>query len=227
MIGNKSHLNIVRVGANISYSSLKEIGNRILESFQGVITDFQVCHHNSPLMESIDAQLLTMILHHDIGGHTLGITDADLRTHDKDEFYNSIIGGKNPRNDVAVVSTKKLSPGHINTTAEYNLYISRTLKVALHEVGHNFGLTDHASYQKSPDGSLCPMSKGEFNKFGFRGYVQAVIDGRGMNFCEECNYFLKRLYGAGRKLTKMMADGLQSCNSIRPPAQDPYHRPAS
>lgn len=210
MIGNKSHLNIVRIGTNISYSSLKEIGNRLIESFQGIIQEFQVSHHNSPLMESIDAQLLTMILHHDIGGHTLGITDADLRTQDDDEFYNSIIGGKNPQNDVAVVSTKKLSPEHMDTTDDYDLYIDRTLKVSLHEVGHNFGLTDHASYQKASDGSLCPMSKGEFNRFGYRGYVQAIIDGRGMNFCEECSYFLKRLYGAGRKLTKLMTDGLQS-----------------
>lgn len=209
MIDNKTQLNIVRIGANISYSSLKEIGNRILESFQGIIKEFQVSHHNSPLVESIDAQLLTMILHHDIGGHTLGITDADLRTQDNDEFYNSIIGGKNPQNDVAVVSTKKLSPEHIDTTEDYDLYINRTLKVSLHEVGHNFGLTDHASYQKALDGSLCPMSKGEFNKFGYRGYVQAIIDGRGMIFCEECGYFLKRLYGVGIKLTQLMADGLQ------------------
>ena len=210
MIENMTHLNIVRIGNTISYSSLKEIGNRILDSFRGIIKEFQVSHHNSPLVESIDAKLLTMILHQEIGGHTLGITDADLRTQDEDEFYNSIIGGKNPQNDVAVVSTKKLSPEHIDSTADYDLYIDRTLKVSLHEVGHNFGLTDHASYQKASDGSLCPMSKGEFNKFGYRGYVQAVIDGRGSTFCEECEDFLKRVYGFGRRLTKLMADGLQS-----------------
>lgn len=219
MIECKAHLNIVRVGTSISYSSLKEIGNRLLESFQGLIKEFQLSHHNSPFVESIDAQLLTMVLYHDIGGHTLGITDADLRTQDDDEFYNSIIGGKNPLNDVAVVSTKKLSPEHIDTTEDYDLYISRTLKVSLHEVGHNFGLTDHASYQKAPDGSLCPMSKGEFNKFGYWGYVQAIIDGRGVNFCEECRYFLKRLYGAGRKLTKLMADGLQPSFIFNTPGQ--------
>jgi hypothetical protein len=152
-----------------------------------------------------------MILHQEIGGHTLGITDADLRTQDDDEFYNSIIGGKNPQNDVAVVSTNKLSPEHIDSTEDYELYINRTLKVCLHEVGHNLGLTDHASYRKASDGALCPMSKGEFNKFGYRGYVQAIIDGRGMIFCEECGFFLKRLYGFGRRLSKMMTDGLQSC----------------
>ena len=210
MIETKTSLNIVRIGNNISYSSLKEIGNRVLDSFQGVIEEFQLSHHSSPYIGSIDAQLLTMILHEEIGGHTLGITDADLRTQDEDEFYNSIIGGKNPQNDVAVVSTKKLSPKKIETQKDYDLYISRTLKVSLHEVGHNFGLIDHASYQRASDGSLCPMSKGEFNKFGYRGYVQAIVDGRGMLFCAECCYFLKKVYGFGRKLIKFMADGLSS-----------------
>ena len=214
MIENKTHLNIVRIGTSITYSSLQEIGNRILGSFQGIIKEFQLSHYNSPLVDSIDAQLLTMILDQEVGGHTLGITDADLLTQDDDEFYNSIIGGKNPRNDVAVVSTKKLSPENIDTTADYDLYINRTLKVSLHEVGHNFGLTDHVSYQKAPDGSLCPMSKGEYNKFGYWGYVKAIIDGRGLIFCEECGYFLKKMYGFGRKLSKLMADGLQPCNTI-------------
>jgi predicted Zn-dependent protease len=136
-----------------------------------------------------------MILHEQYGGHTLGITDADLKTEDEDEFYNTIIGGKNTTNYVAVVSTRKLSPDKITSEREYQIYIGRTLKVSLHEVGHNLGLTDHASYRRAPDGSLCPMSKGEFNKFGYRGYVHVIIDGRGLRFCEECTHFLRRMYG--------------------------------
>ena len=195
MLGNLSKLNIVRIGSDITYSSLKEIGYRILESFEGIIKQFELSHHNTPVLESIDAQLLTMILYDEVGGHTLGITDADLKTQDEDEFYNSIFGGKNPGNNVAVVSTKKLSPRKINTEKEYELFINRTLKVSLHEVGHNFGLTDHASYQVTRDGTLCPMSRGEFNKFGFKGYVTVIIDGRGLTFCDECNYFLDQMYG--------------------------------
>ena len=195
MLGNLSKLNIVRIGSDITYSSLKEIGYRILESFEGIIERFELSHHNTPVLESIDAQLLTMILYDEVGGHTLGITDADLKTQDEDEFYNSIFGGKNPGNNVAVVSTKKLSPRKINTEKEYELFINRTLKVYLHEVGHNFGLTDHASYQVTRDGTLCPMSRGEFNKFGFKGYVTVIIDGRGLTFCDECNYFLDQMYG--------------------------------
>ena len=205
---DRSKLNLVRIGSDITYSSLKEIGTGILSSFKGVINDFTLAHYNSPVVESIDAQLLTMILHEEYGGHTLGITDADLKTRDTDEFYNCIIGGKNPKNDVAVVSTRKLSPDAIDSDQDYRLFIGRTLKVALHEIGHNFGLTDHAAYRKAPDGTLCPMSRGEFNKFGYRGYVRAIVDGRGLTFCSECSYFLSQVHGYRQPTVKLEKDGL-------------------
>ncbi len=195
MLKNLSKLNIVRIGNYITYSSLKEIGNRILESFRGIIEEYKLLHHDIPLLDSVDAHLLTIVLNDEFGGHTLGITDADLKTKDKDEFYNSIFGGKNPDNDIAVVSTKKLCPSKIECARDYDLYISRTLKVSLHELGHNFGLIDHASYKTACDGLLCPMSKGEINKFGYLGYVRAIIDSRGMKFCDECISFLNSIYG--------------------------------
>jgi predicted Zn-dependent protease len=194
MLGNLTKLTIVRIGNYITYSSLKEIGNRLLESFSGVIKEYELSHYDTPAIDSIDAYLLTMILYDAFGGHTLGITDADLKTDDDDEFYNSIFGGKNPKNHIAVVSTKKLGPAGIHSEKDYDLYICRTLKVCLHEVGHNFGLTDHASYKVARDGTLCPMSKGEFNKFGYFGYVRAIIDNRGLNFCDECAYFLGKVH---------------------------------
>jgi predicted Zn-dependent protease len=203
-----SNLHIVRVGNAISYSSLKKIGDGILASFAGMIRKYDLAHHNAPAMASIDARLLTMILHEEYGGHTLGITDADLKTEDADEFYNSVFGGKNPKNDVAVVSTKKLSPDSLSSDNAYELFIGRTLKVSLHEVGHNFGLTDHAAYRKAADGQLCPMSRGEFNKFGYKGYVQAIIDGRGLTFCNECTDFLNRAHGLSDAAPRFLADGL-------------------
>jgi predicted Zn-dependent protease len=135
MLNITSTLNLVRIGSDITYSSLKKIGDGISKTFSGFIKEISVSHHDSPVVESIDAQLLTMILEEAFGGHTLGITDADLKTRDEDEFYNSILGGKNPRNDVAVVSTKKLSPQDLNSDKQYELFIDRTLKVSLHEVG--------------------------------------------------------------------------------------------
>ena len=116
MLKNLSKLNIVRIGNYITYSSLKEIGNRILESFRGIIEEYKLLHHDTPLLDSVDAYLLTIVLNDEFGGHTLGITDADLKTKDKDEFYNSIFGGKNPDNDIAVVSTKKLCPSKIKSS---------------------------------------------------------------------------------------------------------------
>lgn len=208
MLRNVSILNIVRIGSYITYSSLKKIGDGVLESFSGMIGGIKLSHHNSPVVDSIDANLLTMILDEEYGGHTLGITDADLKTEDEDEFYNSILGGKNPKNDIAVVSTKKLTPQRIDSDQEYDLFIDRTLKVSLHEVGHNFGLTDHASFKLAKDGFLCPMSRGEFNKFGYRGYVKVVIDGRGLNFCDECVDFLRILYGHKQSSKKLLKDGL-------------------
>lgn len=210
MLENISKLNLVRIGSDITYSSLKKIGDSILESFLGYIGEIDLSHHDAPVIESIDAQLLTLILGEEYIGNTLGITDADLKVDDDCEFYNSIIGGKNPKNDVAVVSTKKLAPPAMASEEEFNLFINRTTKVALHEIGHNFGLTDHASFKHAPDGSLCPMSRGEFNKFGYRGYVRAIVDGRGLNFCDECKSFLRAIYGRRRVRIGVVRDGLVS-----------------
>ena len=97
----------------------------------------------------------------------------------------------------------------LNSEAQYELFIDRTLKVSLHEVGHNLGLTDHASYKHTADGTLCPMSRGEFNKFGYRGYVKVIIDGRGLFFCDECTHFLKSVYGKiTRSASDLLKDGL-------------------
>ena len=208
MLNNISELNIVRIGSDITFSSLKKIGDGILESFRDLINEVSLSHHDSPVVESVDAQLLTMVLDEEYSGHTLGITDADLKTGDEDEFYNSILGGKNPQNDVAVVSTSRLSPENLDSEQEYDLFIDRTLKVSLHEVGHNFGLTDHASYKPAPNGLLCPMSRGEFNKFGYRGYIKVIVDGRGKKFCDDCVNFLRSIYGRRNYAGRLLKDTL-------------------
>ena len=215
MIGNMSVLHIVRAGSDITFSSLKVIGNRILDSFRGTIREFELDRHMAPVVDSIDAYFLTRILHEEYGGHVLGITDADLTTDDADAFYNSIFGGKNPQNDVAVVSTKKLCTDPLDSQQAYDVCLDRTVKVSLHEVGHNLGLTDHVTYKTASDGHLCPMSRGETNKFGHHGYVRAIIDGRGVNFCDECLYFLRKMTYPRHRLTKMVKDCLAVPAGIR------------
>ena len=208
MLNNINNLNIVRIGSYITYRSLKQIADGILGSFRGIIRETNLSHHDSPVVESIDAQLLTMILDEEYSGPTLGITDADLHTEDDDAFYKSILGGKNPKNDVAVVSTHKLKPLNMDSDRDYDRFLDRTLKVSLHEVGHNFGLMDHASYKLARDGLLCPMSRGEFNKFGYRGYVKIIIDGRGRIFCDDCTDFLTSVYAGRMSSTQFLKDVL-------------------
>jgi len=96
----------------------------------------------------------------------------------------------------------------MDSDRDYNLFIDRTLKVSLHEVGHNFGLLDHASYKLARDGLLCPMSRGEFNKFGYRGYVKVIVDGRGRAFCDECTDFLTGVYTARMSSAQFLKDVL-------------------
>ena len=78
--------------------------------------------------------------------------------------------------------------------------------------GHNLGLTDHKPDDTLHDGLLCPMSRGEINKFGYRGYIKVIVDGRGMNFCEECVDFLNTFYGYKQCSDKLLKD----CVTVSP-----------
>lgn len=65
------------------------------------LKETNLSHHDSPVAESTDAHLLTMVLDEEYKGPTLGITDADLKTEteDDDVFYDSILGDKSSKND--------------------------------------------------------------------------------------------------------------------------------
>lgn len=52
------------------------------------------------------------------------------------------------------------------------------------------------------------MSRGEFNKFGYRGYIKIIVDGRGLIFCDECNDFLAKVYGRTHSSQKLLKDAL-------------------
>ena len=81
MLENISKLNLVRIGSDITYSSLKKIGDDLLESFYGIIGEVDLSHHDSPMIDSIDAQLLTMILDEEYSGHTLRLSKKPNSTN--------------------------------------------------------------------------------------------------------------------------------------------------
>ena len=184
-----STLKLVRIGAALGPDELEPLSERIKEAFAGIVHECEALDYAAPPVERIEAALLTQILDHDVGGHVLGLTDVDLVDSSSRDFFTFMFGGKDERNHVAVVSTRRLGSRDRNRTR------ARLLKVALHELGHNFGLVHHYEYGPSQGGGYCPMTKGDFNRHGERSYVRAVIDGRGYRFCGRCRSFLERAWG--------------------------------
>lgn len=173
-------LKIVRIGRSVSRHLVLALQERVDRAFARAITATDIVDYDAPPIGRMEASLLTRVLEQDIGGHILGVTDADLLDNDPIDDSEFLFGGKDNRNDVAVVSTHRLG------SRDPEVSIARVLKVGLHELGHNFGLVHHYRIQRGRSGALCPMTKGDFNRFGERAYVRAIIDQRGMDFCDAC-----------------------------------------
>ena len=174
-----SRLTIVRIGRSASVELVEALRQAVSRGLARVVRDLRVVQYDPPAFERIEASLLTSVLEQEIGGHILGVTDADLMDIEcREAAY--MFGGKDRRNDVAVVSTRRLVDPDPDVVKE------RIVKVALHEIGHNFGLVHHYGVMPSRDGGNCPMTKGRGNRFGERGYIRAVIDQRGFHYCDNC-----------------------------------------
>lgn len=173
-------LKIVRIGRSVSRQLVLSLRERVDGAFSSAISATDIVDYAAPRVDEIETSLLTRALEEEIGGHILGVTDADLRDSDPSDDSEFLFGGKDNRNDVAVVSTHRLG------SRSPEVGIARVLKVGLHELGHNFGLVHHYRIRRGRGGGLCPMTKGDFNRFGERAYVRAVIDQRGMGFCDAC-----------------------------------------
>ncbi len=184
-----SKLKLVRLGRPIDRFEHAALAARIREAFSGFVESVCLIDHRPPEVEEIEAELLTQDLDQSLGGHILGITDADLLDRSASDFFRFMFGCKDNRNHVAVVSTRRI------TGADPTRSITRLLKVGLHELGHNFGLTHHYSFEKTRDG-CCPMTKGDYNRHGERSYRRAVIDARGFHFCRACRRFLCVAHGS-------------------------------
>jgi predicted Zn-dependent protease len=173
-------LRIVRIGRSVSRHLVLSLQERVDRAFSSAITRTAIIDYDAPAIDKIEVSLLTRALEEEIGGHILGVTDVDLHDTDPLDDPEFVFGGKDNRNDVAIVSTHRLG------SRDPEVGVARVLKVGLHELGHNFGLVHHYRAERGSGGGLCPMTKGDFNRFGERAYVRAVIDQRGMGFCESC-----------------------------------------
>jgi archaemetzincin len=67
----------------------------------------------------------------------LGILDVDLYT----EGLNFIFGEALPVDKIAIISIKRLRQEYYGLSEDKNLFYQRTLKEAVHEIGHIFGLS--------------------------------------------------------------------------------------
>ncbi len=184
-----SILKVVRVGKPLRQVAPEAILQPIRDALKDVVRRLRLLDYESPGMDRIEARLLTVVLDQEIGGHILGITDADLVDEGKGDFHDFMFGGKDNRNDVAVVSTRRIA------SSDPRRALARLLKVSLHELGHNFGLVHHYGFVPASDGGYCPMTKGDFNRHGERSYIRSVIDARGFRFCDACRSFMRRAHG--------------------------------
>ncbi len=187
-----ARLKLVRIGRPVRRAALGAIAARIREAFGGALRELELIDYEPPAVERIEAGLLTRALDEELGGHILGITAADLVDTGSEELFNFMFGCKDDSNQVALVSTRRI--GH----RQEGRWLGRLLKVALHELGHNFGLVHHYSFAAALEGGCCPMSKGDYNRHGERSYVRSVIDARGFHFCDDCRRFLRLTSGGLR-----------------------------
>lgn len=100
------------------------------------------------------------------GERVLGIVSVDLHAPD----LNFVFGEADPRERVAVISIARLKPEFYGLPSDEVLLRFRTLKEAVHELGHTYGL-GHC-----PD-PACVMR--------FSNELQET-DRKGASFCPEC-----------------------------------------
>jgi len=99
-------------------------------------------------------------------GKIIGITDVDLYV----SGLNFVFGQAHLRGQAAIISLARLRPSFYREEEDSRLLFSRTVKEAVHELGHTYGLT-HCSDRG------CVMS--------FSNSIRDV-DLKGENFCESC-----------------------------------------
>lgn len=103
----------------------------------------------SPQIDSL--YLLDLLKHHvpDDAVAVLGLTASDLWPNESGKKWNFVFGEASLRDRVGVWSTNRLA----SVPVDRKLLLLRTLKVAVHETGHMFGIQHCTAYQCGMNGS--------------------------------------------------------------------------
>jgi archaemetzincin len=118
------------------------------------------------IRQQYPAPLVLKFLSEKFKGKTLGITDKDLYA----ENLNFVFGQAYCPGNYALISIQRLNPTFYKQKPNENLFMERTVKESVHEVGHMLGL-GHCQI------STCVMS--------FSNTV-GDVDRKSKNFCQGC-----------------------------------------
>lgn len=117
-------------------------------------------YNSSPFLETLRKRVI------DKRSKFLGITSVDLFT----QGLNFIFGQAILDGDVCVISTNRLRPEFYGQHYSEKIYVERSTKEAIHELGHSFSL----QHCQNPS---CVMY--------FSNHILET-DRKGKNFCEKC-----------------------------------------
>jgi archaemetzincin len=81
-------------------------------------------------------EILKRINDLNLDGIVLAVIDADLYV----PGLNFVFGEADPENGVCIISITRLRQEFYRETPEYELFLQRTVKEAVHEIGHLYGL---------------------------------------------------------------------------------------
>ena len=123
-------------------------------------------YHSSLILEELSKDKLK--------GYTLAVCDVDLYV----EGLNFVFGEANPFNKICIISLTRLKQEYYGLPKDNNLFLLRSLKEAVHELGHVFGIS-HCANPK------CVMH-----------FSNSLLDTdrKDFNFCNLCKRKIKNVH---------------------------------
>ena len=160
----------------ITLLPFQDVGSQVLDHLVQDLEAFGFTTHTAPTVplpegaynpqrDQYQAEALLAITHASEGEHLLGITTCDLYV----EGLNFVFGLAQRPGKAAVISLHRLADN-----VDTDTYRLRTLKEAVHELGHTFGM----AHCKNPN---CVM---------YFSNSLADTDRKGKNFCGSCRHDL-------------------------------------